>query len=75
MLLKITTEQHWRQNGADAQGLKDAFADILSNLKMENVTISDQLSEFVTFKGNTAGASNVKVQTFTKNEYTGELVP
>lgn len=60
-------------DGADAQGLKDAFADILSNLKMENVTISDQLSEFVTFKGNTAGASNVKVQTFKKNQ-SGELV-
>lgn len=59
--------------GADAQGLKDAFADILSNLKMENVTISDQLSEFVTFKGDTAGASNVKVQTFRKNQ-SGELV-
>lgn len=60
-------------DGADAQGLKDAFADILSNLKMENVTISDQLSKFVTFKGDTAGASNVKVQTFRKNEF-GELV-
>ena len=60
-------------NGSDAQELNEAFATILSNLKMENVTISDQLSEFVTFKGDTAGASNVKVQTFRKNQ-SGELV-
>ena len=60
-------------NGANAQELNEAFKKILANLKMTNVTISDQLSKFVTFTGETAGASNVKVQTFTKNEETGEL--
>ena len=84
----LTWEKDWRDkliapntndgttietNGSDAQELNKAFATILSNLKMENVTISDQLSEFVTFKGNTADASNVKVQTFRKNQ-SGELV-
>ena len=61
-------------NGANAQELNEAFKKILANLKMTNVTISDQLSKFVTFTGETAGASNVKVQTFIKDEKTGELV-
>lgn len=63
-----------KTNGANAQELNEAFKKILANLKMTNVTLSDQLSKFVTFTGETAGASNVKVQTFTKDEKTGELV-
>ena len=56
---------------AESSELTTAFQSILNNLKMENVTISDTLSRFVTFAGNES-ASNVEVRKFTRDS-SGEL--
>ena len=57
---------------AESSELTTAFQSILNNLKMKNVTISDTLSQFVTFAGDES-ASNVQVRKFTRNNR-GELV-
>lgn len=58
---------------AESSELTTAFQSILNNLKMENVTISDTLSRFVTFAGDIESTSNVQVKKFTRNS-SGELV-